>query len=79
MIAVAVVVVLHNLIVIAHNLGSSNVILMINHITLSIFSPSIGFLKLSQPLDMEIMLVQPQMSTSFRSHWNLWDLHSSLS
>ena len=63
----------------AQNPGSISAVLMINQITLSISLPSIGSSKLLRPLDMEIMLVQPQMSTSSPSLWNLWDLHSSLS
>ena len=63
----------------AHNLGSISVDFMTNQITRSISLPSIGFLKLSQPLDMEIMLVPHQMSISSPLPWNLWDLHFSLS
>jgi len=63
----------------AHNPGSTNAVLVTNQITRSTFLPFIGFSKLLQPLDMEIMLVPHQMSTSFPLPWNLWDLHSSLS
>lgn len=63
----------------AQNPGSISAALMINQITLSISLPSIGSSKLLQLLDTAIMLVRPQMSTSFPSLWNSWDLHSSLS
>jgi len=63
----------------AQNPGSISVALMINQITLSISLPFIGSSKLLPLLDMAIMLVQPQMSTSSPSLWNSWDLHSSLS
>jgi len=61
----------------AQNPGSISAVLTINQIILSISLPFIGFLKLLLPLDTAIMLVQPQMSISSPSLWNLWDLHSS--
>ena len=65
--------------VIALNHGSSNVVSMISQTILSTFLRFIGFLKLSQLSDMEIMLVLPQMSIFSPSLWNSWDLLSSLS